>query len=142
VTLSDNLESGISDITTEAIIYFCGSEIKTLPSPKLEASFSNQIQRIRSLDDISTQTIRKYIVFLLENLSHGKLLTPRDSLLLVNALASGIVKLINEKEEKETISITDFDLLKEKNSLELKELQRKLDNSLITLEESKAEMTR
>jgi hypothetical protein len=95
------------------------------------------------MDETSTQTIRKYIVFLLENLTHGKLLTSRDSLLLVNALASGFTKIIIEKEgNKDTISVSDLDLLKEMNSLEIKDLQRKLDNSQITLEETKAEMTR
>jgi hypothetical protein len=150
VTLSDKLESGILDITTESLIFFCGSDIQSVPSPKLEASITSTIQRIRDLENPSTQTIRKYCAYILENLIQGKLLTPRDHLLLTGAVSSGILKLLEEKVnpkkegevEIKDLNSSEFELYKEKKSSEMKELQRKIENSAITLEETRAELTR
>jgi hypothetical protein len=60
-------------------------------------------------------------------------------------VSCGILKLLEEKgnsKEEELEESSEFDLFKEKKSLEMKELHRKIENSAITLEETRAEMAR
>lgn len=131
MTLSERVESGINDRTTESLIYFCGSDIKSLTSPKIETQISSSIQRIRNIEINELQYSMKYLAILLETLTYGKLLTAQDYLLITHAITSGILKILNERvEHSETVT-------EEKQSLEIKELQRKLDNSTSTSEETK-----
>ena len=129
---------------TESIQFFCGStDLKLiLISSKLESLLSYQIKLIRDNKDQTTESIRKYLSFLIEKLSNGKLLTPKDHLLITYSIAIGVVKIIEVKSDNRDLQSNEFNKYKEQINLENRELQRRLENSTLLLEEFKLSQAR
>lgn len=84
------------DLVAESVSFFLGNVSKDVNLSKLEAALSIDTAHIRELDHSGSSSTRKYLCTLIEHMVNVKKMSQRDTLLLLHATSSGIIKLADE----------------------------------------------